>query len=182
MMTSHCCHPSASISARVVGRKAAAGAKAAAGEPAAVALRQENKGPAVCIAASISLRHPKSLVQPKSLASPHINGDINLSILALDQNRDAVPCTRDLALQIRHGRHARTIDSEYDVAGLQTRGERRAADVLHDQSTASMQLLLFIRFQGTHGKSQFAAAVSARGPRGLSRRVLQQYRLDIHFS
>src|SRR5271165_4262799 len=105
-MMSHCCQPSASISAREVGRKAAGE------EPAARTLVLENKGVALCTPGIRS--DCAALVQ--QIRSPQVDGNIDLIVLALNQQRDVAPGPGYFAFQIGHGGHPSPIHAQYDVA------------------------------------------------------------------
>src|SRR5216684_6352084 len=124
MMMSHRSQPRTSISARLVGKNAA-GSK-----PAALSLTLENKGVAVCTPA----------IKPD--LSPCVDGNIDLLLVALDQQSHAAARPRDLSLQVRHRGHPRPVDSQHHVARLQPGGQRRTRDVFDDQAAPGVQLLL----------------------------------------
>ena len=134
---SHCCHPNASISARVVGKNKAGF------EPALFASSRGMSGAAGCIAAI------------RSDCSPYIHRKIDLRFIPLDQQRNVMTGARNFALQIRNRRDTCTVDAQHDIALLQTCGERRTGDVLDDQTALGVQLLLLIGLQGPHRQAEF---------------------------
>src|ERR1700716_1981713 len=107
MMMSQRSQPRSSISARLAGRNRAGLT------PARFCLTLENKGVAVCTPA----------IRPDLLA--YVDGDVNLGLVALDQQRDVAARLRDLPLQIRHRCDARSIDPPHYVASLQAGGQLR---------------------------------------------------------
>src|ERR1700722_19311588 len=111
MMMSQCSQPRASISARLAGRNAA-GFK-----PAAFSLTLENKGVAVCTPA----------IRPDLL--PYVDGNVDLLLVALDQQGHAVARPGDFPLEVRHRGHPRTVDPQHHVARLQPRGQSRTRNV-----------------------------------------------------
>src|ERR1700694_3135975 len=161
MMMSHRSQPRTSISARLVGRNAA-GSK-----PAALSLTRENKGVAVCTPA----------IRPD--LSPYVDGNIDLLLVALNQQCDAAARPRDLSLEVRHRGDPRSIDPQHHVPRLQPGGQRRTRDVFDDQPAAGVELLLLLGVERPDGNAELAAAVIILVARGLGRLVVQQHRLDI---
>src|ERR1700738_4739915 len=124
MMMSHRSQPRTSISARLVGRNAA-GSK-----PAALSLTRENKGVAVCTPA----------IRPD--LSPYVDGNIDLLLVALNQQCDAAARPRDPSPPARHpGR------------------QRRTRDVFDDHPAAGVELLLLLGVERPDGNAELAAAV-----------------------
>src|SRR5580693_8192182 len=167
MMTSHCAQPSAAISARVVGRKVAGVA------PATRALLWENRGVALCTPAI----RPEAQAEVQQNPLSDIDRIVDLGVFALHQQSNVMPGPRDLALQVRDGCDPHSVDAQQDIAGLQTGGQCRPADVLNQQAALGVQFLLFAGLQRSQHQSEFAAAILARVARDLSRRVLEQYGL-----
>src|SRR5579863_690557 len=143
MMMSHCTQPSAAISARLVGKKVAGLT------PATVSLWPANRGVAACTPA----------IRPDP--SPYVDGEIQLGVLALDQEGDAVAGTRHFALEIRHAGHARSIDPEHHISRLQAGSQGGPGYILHDEPALGVQFLLFVGSERPHGQAQLAAAVLA---------------------
>src|SRR5260370_23619292 len=141
MMMSQISQPRTSISARLVG-KSAAGLK-----PAAFSLTLGNKGLAVCTPA----------IRPDLL--PYVDGNVDLLLVALDQQGDAAARPRDFSLQVRHRGDPRSIDPQHHVACLQPGGQRRTRNVFDDQPAPGMQFLLFLGIERPDGNAEFAAAV-----------------------
>src|ERR1700677_4898223 len=154
---------SASISARLVGRKAAGPT------PADSRSRLDNKGVAVCTAA----------IRPDP--SPYVDGNIDLGVFALNQQREAVAGPGNFPLQFRHRRDARSVDPQDHVARLQSGGQRRARDIFDEQPAPRVHLLLLLRIELADRQAQFAAAVLALVAGSLGGGlVIQQYGFDIH--
>src|ERR1700691_4717564 len=100
MIMSHCSQPSAAISARLLGKNVAGLT------PATFSLGLANRGVAACTPA----------IRPDP--SPYVDGEIQLGVVALDQQGDAVAGTRHFALEIRHAGHARSIDPKHHIPRL----------------------------------------------------------------
>src|ERR1700723_3265909 len=164
MMTSQRSQPSASISARLGGRKPA-GRTPAGSRP-----KLENKGVAVCTPA----------IRPDP--SPYVDGNIDLGVFALNQQRDAVAGPGDFSLQFRHRRDARSVDPQDHVARLQSGGQRRALDIFDEQPAPRVHLLLLLRVELANRQAQFAAGVLALVAGSLGGLVIQQYGFDIHLA
>src|ERR1700678_4756727 len=156
MMMSQRSQPRASISARLVGRNRAGWT------PAQRCPRLENKGVAVCTPA----------IRPDP--SPYVDGNIDLGVFALNQQRDAVAGPGDFSLQFRHRRDARSVDPQDHVARLQSGGQRRARDIFDEQPAPRVHLLLLLRIYVAERQAQFAAAVLALVPGSLGGLVIQQ--------
>jgi hypothetical protein len=82
------------------------GRNGAGSTPARLSLALENKGVAVCTAA----------IKPDP--SPYVDGNVDLGVFALDQQRDAAARPGDFPLQFRHRRDAGSVDPEDHVARL----------------------------------------------------------------
>src|ERR1022692_1343341 len=109
MMMSHCCQPSASISAREVGKN---GAEAA---PTAVGLG--NTGSAAGTPRVKSDFVPEGQQNP---GSSQVDRNVDLRILALNQKREDMAGPSHLPLEFRNRGYPRSVDSEHDIAGLQS--------------------------------------------------------------
>src|SRR5260370_7492949 len=107
MVMSQGSQPRTAISARLVGRNRAGCA------PAGFCSRLENKGVAVCTPA----------IRPDP--SPYVDGNINLGLVALNQQGDAVPRPRHLPLEGRHRGDARSIDPNPPIPPLNPAAEPR---------------------------------------------------------
>src|ERR1700735_4645147 len=164
MMMSQRSQPRASISARLVGRNRAGWT------PAQRCPRLENKGVAVCTPA----------IKPDP--SPYVDGNIDLGVFALNQQRKAVARPGDFSLQLRHRGDARSIDSQAHTARLQSGGQRRSRDIFDEQPAPRVHLLLLLRIELTDRQAQLAATALPLVAGGLGGLVIQQYCFDIHFA
>src|ERR1700722_1601368 len=136
MMMSQRSQPRTSISARLVGRNLAGCA------PAGFCLTLENMGLAVCTPA----------IRPDP--SPYVDGNINLGLVALNQQGNAVARPRHFSLQVSHRRNARSIDPQHHIARLQPGGQGRTGNVFYEQPAARVELLLLLGVERPDGESQ----------------------------
>src|SRR5579863_1660279 len=134
MMMSQWSQPRTSISARLTGRNLAGCA------PARFCSTLENKGMAVCTPA----------IRPEP--SPYVDGNINLGLVALNQQGDAVPRPRHLTLEVRDRGNARSIDAQHHIARLQPCGQGGTGYIFDEQTAASVQLLLLLGVERPNGK------------------------------
>ena len=153
MMTSHCCQPSASISARVVGRKGAGR------RPAASASDLENRGAAVCTPGLDPIPRRKY----NDNRSPEIDRNVDLRVVALNQQGDAMARRAPPPASIRPPWTRLPIDAQHHIARLQTGGQRRPADVLDDQVGRACAIpAVRSGFERPHREPELAAAVHRR--------------------
>src|SRR5258707_15474116 len=134
MMMSQRSQPRTSISARLAGRNPAGGA------PAGFCSTLENTGVAVCTPA----------IRPDP--SPYVDGNINLGLVALNQQGDAVARPRHLTLEVGHRGDARSVDPQHHITRLQPGGQGRTGNLFDQQPAARVELLLLLGVERPDGK------------------------------
>src|SRR6185312_1560345 len=84
----------------------------------------------------------------------HLQRDVDLRVLALDEERERLARILRIVLEIALRVDGLAVHPEDHVSGLHARIGRRAARALHDQIALGLRLLFLIRCQRPHGEAE----------------------------